>query len=139
MTILVVGLGNRYRGDDAVGPAVVDLLSESDVATACGDPMGDVHRWSNYDRVVLVDAMRSGRSTGTIDWVDADQLDPNHGYVSTHSFGPPELIGLARALDLLPARLEVIGVEAETFTVGAAMSPEVTASARSIAQDLRDA
>lgn len=139
MTTLVVGLGNRYRGDDAVGPAVVDLLAESEVATACGDPMGDIHRWSNFDYVVLVDAMRSGRSTGTIDWVDADQLDTTHGYVSTHSFGPPELIGLARVLDLLPTRLEVIGIEAATFAVGAAMSPEVAASARSVARDLRNA
>ena len=139
MTVLVVGLGNRYRGDDAVGPAVVDLLSGSDVVTASCDPIGELHRWPNFDRVVLVDAMRSGRSTGTIEWIDADQLDATRGYVSTHSLGPPELIRLAGALHLLPRRLEVVGVEAETFAVGAEMSPKVAASVRTIAQELGNA
>lgn len=140
MRTLVVGLGNRFRGDDGAGPAVVDLLVDTHVMTTGGDPLGVIHTWSDYDRVVLVDAMRSGQPVGTINWLDASQdLPQNASYSSTHSLGPTELVGLARVLDCVPDRLEVVGIEASTFEMGAELSPAVRKATYSVAEELRNA
>jgi hydrogenase maturation protease len=44
---------------------------------------------------------------------------------STHHFGLSEVIGLARALDRMPVRLRVYGIEGRSFGIGSALSPEV--------------
>ena len=47
---------------------------------------------------------------------------------STHLIGLAEAIELGRALDQLPARLLVVGIEGASFTAGAAADPPGRAS-----------
>ncbi len=54
------------------------------------------------------------------------RLDP--GPAGTHGFGLAGAIELARALDRLPARLVVVGVEAVGFEHGAPLSGPVRAA-----------
>jgi hydrogenase maturation protease len=118
---LVVGVGNRNRGDDGVGPRVVDAvrarLAHVSTYLAHGDLSDLVMRWEPDQRVIVVDAMVSGRPPGSIVQVNAieEQLPIDGGLLSSHGVGLAEAVELARVLDRLPATLTIFGVEAEQF------------------------
>lgn len=142
---LVIGVGNRDRGDDAVGPVVVDRLNRShDGAYEClvadGDLSDLVLRWRPEQCVVIVDALMSGRSPGTIVEIDCLErpLEPQSGHLSSHGVGLSEAVELARVLGLLPNSLQVLAVEAEHFDHGAPLSDPVAHAADELLRRLLD-
>ena len=136
MTPLVVGVGNRVRRDDGVGPAVVDRVRASrpdlDVVELSGDASAMIELWAGRDVVVVVDAVRTGAPAGTCHrWrLGADGWDaplpPSR--LSSHLVGVREAVELATALDRLPPRLVVVGVEVADLGVGEGLSGAVAAA-----------
>ena len=55
---------------------------------------------------------------------------------STHAFGVPEAIELARSLGRLPARVTVIAIEGADFSPGDGLSPRVAAAVTAVAEEL---
>ncbi|MBT8227111.1 MAG: hydrogenase maturation protease [Dactylosporangium sp.] len=149
-TGLLVGLGNRDRGDDAVGPMVAVLVAERlnalrDSAQRDGgdvplvrvveqeDPAALLDLWAEVDLAVVVDAVRAGRAPGHIlvlrTGAAADPLPAEPwaaaGRQGTHALGLACAVELSRALGRLPPQLAIVGVEAEGFALGAELSPPV--------------
>ncbi len=134
--LLVIGIGNRYRRDDGVGPAVIDELRTLNSTTTLldllesdGEPTRILDLWEGADRVVVIDAMRSGAPPGTIRHIDAwtDRL-PDTATASTHAAGVGHAVELGRVLDRLPRKLSVICVEGSDFSEGPGLSTAVAAS-----------
>jgi hydrogenase maturation protease len=125
----VACLGNRYRGDDAVGLLAADRLRAAGVEVQeCEDePTRLLDSWAGLDLLVLVDAVRSGAAPGTVHRVDVSSgtLPEELGLTSSHAFGLAETVELARALDRLPARVVVYGIEGGSFAAGAGLTPAV--------------
>jgi hydrogenase maturation protease len=127
--ITVIGIGNRYRGDDGAGPAVLAGLQDRFGADARvrlveldGEPTRIIQAWEDCGVVWVVDAVRSTQPSGTIHRFVADDLG---GVVATgvafgggHLLGLGEAIGLAGVLGRLPRALEVIGIEGADFGLG---------------------
>jgi hydrogenase maturation protease len=68
---VLVGIGNAYRRDDGIGPAVAMAVCElrpADVAVVIsdGEPAGLLEAWSGAQRAVLVDAVRGPAKPGTV-------------------------------------------------------------------------
>jgi hydrogenase maturation protease len=143
MTALVVGLGNRDRGDDAVGPLVAGRVAEQldgDLPAVKvvehEDPTGLLDIWADADLAVVVDALRTGEEPGTVVVLEAGAeaeplpaapwAGPSRG--GTHALGLAASVGLARALGRLPRRLVVVGISAEDFANGTTPSPAVAAA-----------
>ncbi len=132
--VLVIGVGNRLRGDDGASGEVVRRLRERrtqtgiEVSEQLCEPDDLLEAWQGRDAVVLVDTMRSGHRPGTIRRFDVSR-DPLParvgGPVSTHAFGLHEAIELGRALHRLPRRVIVFAVEGQHFEAGATPSGEV--------------
>ncbi len=119
---VVIGVGNRDRGDDAVGPLIADAVRDLhgdgvDTFVCEGDLSDLAMRWSAHDRVVVVDAMVSGRPPGSIVETDAcrSTMPTGERILSSHGVGLADAIELGRLLDRLPRQLTVIGVEASSF------------------------
>ena len=137
---LVIGLGSPDRGDDAVGRAVVRAVAEQAGpgvrVLEHEDPTALLDLWSGGDLVVVVDAVHSGEPPGTIHQLEtgegASAMPPRAwaatGRGGTHAFGLAAAVELARALHRLPARLVVVGVEAESFGYGEPMTGPVAAA-----------
>jgi hydrogenase maturation protease len=133
--VLLLGVGNAARGDDAVGLVVAQRLQEDpslDLVTirpTTGEGTGLLALWQDTDAVVLVDAMWTGARAGTLQRfeVSTQPLPAIFSRVSTHAFGVAETIELARALCQLPPVLVVYGVEGATFETGAGLSAAVAA------------
>jgi hydrogenase maturation protease len=133
----VVGLGQLDRGDDAVGPAVARVVAARAlvgvVVLEHEDPTALTDSWDGHDLVVVVDAVCAGAPVGTVHVRDAGADAPplpasswaTAGHDGTHSFGLGAVVELARALQRLPRRLVLVGVEAQQFDHGAALSPAV--------------
>ena len=133
--MIVIGVGNRDRGDDAVGPLVVDRLGSSVTCfESNGDPSALISLFGADPDVVIVDAMVSGRATGSVETIEieVDETLPSamgfSGRGSTHGFGVYEALELARIIGSLPARVTLVGIEGSSFETGAGPSPELVAA-----------
>jgi len=131
---MVVGVGNRLRGDDGVGLHVARLVRERAadllVRDLEGEGIGLLDTWAGARAVLLVDSVRSGAAPGTIHRLEATERPlpaRMRTSSSTHAVGVAEAIELARALDRLPSRLVVYGVEGGRFETGAELSADVAA------------
>ena len=134
---MVIGIGNRWAGDDDAGLAVARRVGGRELE---GDPLALLDAWAGADDVVVVDAASSGAPPGTIRRFDARSgpLPARLVRSSTHALGVAEAIELARALDRLPARLEVCVIEGTRFTSGAGLSPAVERAVGELAVQLAD-
>lgn len=139
MTRRLIGIGNPDRGDDAAGWEVAGTVSTWTTTCTQGD-LALIDQWGPEDDVVIVDAMHSGRPSGTTFRYDAvaDRL-PAGTFASTHSVGPAEIVELARALNRMPKTMTVIGIEIEGTQHGAPMSPRVARAVVALAEELEHA
>jgi hydrogenase maturation protease len=135
---MIIGCGNPFRRDDAVGLLVARRLRDRgiDAREHTGEPLALLEAWDGADTVILVDAMRSGQPAGTIaEW----EATAAAGFwtakpTSSHAFGLRETIELARLLGRLPRRLLVYGIEGRDFGLGTRISPELTAAVEETAR-----
>jgi hydrogenase maturation protease len=148
MRRLFVGIGNPLRGDDAAGllaaRALCALGPEGvEVRELEGEPVDLIEAWEAAGAVVVADAVASGGEPGEVHRVDAGAgpLPAALAGPSTHALGLAEAVELARALERLPPRLVVYGIEAAGFEVGAEPAAAVRAAAERVAaaalEDLR--
>ena len=143
--ILIIGLGNDYRGDDAVGRALARRLQaiaggNVRVMEESGEGASLIEAWQGADLVMLIDAVHSGGAAGTIHRFDA-AMQPVPGsffHYSTHAFSVAEAVELARALNRLPPRLIVYGIEGKNFDSRVELSPEVKAAAEEVFRMLKE-
>lgn len=133
---LIIGIGNPDRGDDAAGVLAARRVHRGRVIE-WADCSALLDLWEDASDVIVIDAMRSGRPPGTIQRFDAwSERLPAGGFVSTHAMGVAETVEMARALDRLPDRLVVYGIEASDVTAGASPCPEVCAAAADVAAEI---
>jgi hydrogenase maturation protease len=138
--LLVVGLGNAWRGDDGAGPAVARALGDDPrVLVHEGEPLGLIEAWAGAEEVILVDAVSSGAPAGTVHRLDplAVPLPAPLARGSTHAFGLANTLELARTLERLPPRLTVYGIEGACFSTGDALSPAVRAAVETVHLELQ--
>ena len=142
--MLVIGVGNPYRNDDAVGLVVARRIRELNlrdvmVIEASGEGASLLEAWQDADSVILIDAVSSGAAPGTIHRYDihAQNLPAQLFNHSTHSFGVAAAVELARALNHLPQHLIVYGIEGKDFNVGTILTPEVEEAASCAVQKVR--
>ena len=131
-------MGNDLVCDDGVGIRIGRILSSlplpDDVGVELAPHLGfdllDVV--AGAERVVLVDAMHTGRPPGTCVTLDGRAIERyDAGSAISHTLGIAELMALAHRLspERPPATLHFVGVEGVRFTeYGDKLSPEVEAA-----------
>jgi hydrogenase maturation protease len=137
---LVIGVGNRDRGDDAIGPVVAGIVAERwpnrvDTAVVEGDLSTLPLLWSAEQAVVVVDAAILAGEAGTpiepgtvIEFDGLGRHWPVGGEgpaLSTHGIGLATAVELARRLDRLPGSLTVLAITVHdgSLDYGAPLSP----------------
>jgi len=129
---LVIGIGNEYRHDDAAGLMVARRLKQHVpqgwlVCEQIGEASVLMQLWEGSERVILIDAVRSGSPCGTVHVFDASvqALPARFSRASTHSFSLVQAVELSRTLGQLPDRFSLFGIEGENFEPGISVSPGV--------------
>jgi len=143
--VVVIGVGNAFRGDDAAGLAiadrVVDLGQQNgiEVLSHAGESLGLLELWTGATAVLLAESIWSGVAPGTIVRVDAssDQVPSAFEGFSSHAFGIAQAVELSRTLGTLPPTAVVFGVEGASYELGAPLSQPVLAAIDSAADLVR--
>ncbi|MGP0628909.1 hydrogenase maturation protease [Nitrospina sp. 32_T5] len=144
--ILVLGIGNLWRGDDAAGRHAAQRLAKQISSPAVtvreveGEGAAVMEALEAPDAAVLIDAVESGATPGTVHrWdVSAESMNARFLRCSTHNFSVHDAVEMARALGKLPPRVVVFGIEGKAFSPGQGMSPEVEASLDELAAQVLD-
>jgi hydrogenase maturation protease len=106
-----------------------------------GEPIDLLDDWSEVDEAIVVDAVSSGASPGTVHRLDAANTPLPTALFrgSTHALGLAEAVELGRALGRLPRRLVVYGIEGERFGAGRGLTRAVERGVDALAAELRSA
>jgi hydrogenase maturation protease len=126
--MIVIGLGNEFRSDDAVGLIAARKLNEHGVPAEKhqGDPATLIDRWKQAGTLIIIDAIASGVAPGTLHRLDVSTSSLNRELYrnSKQALCVADAIELSRTLGTLPARVFVFGIEAKNLTAGVGLSPE---------------
>ena len=135
---VLVGIGNRLRGDDAFGPTLIDRLRGRvgwtliDAGDVPENFVGKIVA-SGAPRALLLDTARWGGEPGEIGFFSPDAIP--WGGVSTHG------ASLRLLCDLLQARggcaAALLGAEPLSMEVSAPLSPPLAKSASAAAAFLK--
>jgi len=131
---VVIGIGNPFRNDDGIGPAVAAQVEEQHlpgvrVVISDGEPAGLLEAWSGTGLAVVVDAIhRVPASPGSIHRLTASQLETGGTTASSHGLGVPDALRLGRVLGRLPRRVVIFAVEAADTGAGTELSQPVAAA-----------
>jgi hydrogenase maturation protease len=141
MTATIIGIGNPFRSNDAVGLIVArrvraEALQYVQVLELQGETFTLLDLWHKADTVVLIDAVASGVRPGTIYRFEAyaEPIPSVRFHGSAHDLSLVEAIELARILKQLPRHLIVYGVEAQHFGSSIALSPAVEQAVLSVVE-----
>ena len=115
MDLLVMCIGNREGGDDAVGPYIADKLKESDIAVIdCGivpENYTSCVKNSNLDLVIIVDAADMNLKPGEIRIIPKENVGVAH--ISTHGIPISVLINY---LGQYVKNIVFIGIQPKTMS-----------------------
>ena len=132
-TAVVIGIGNDFRRDDAVGLTVADQVAERNlprvrVVTGIGEPAALLEAWSGATRAVVVDAAAGADSApGRIRRWTARDLEATAA-VSSHALGLTQTCALGQALARMPDELVIFTIEVADMNHGIGLTPAVAAA-----------
>ncbi|GAB4431638.1 MAG: hypothetical protein Kow002_19860 [Anaerolineales bacterium] len=137
--IVVIGIGQELRGDDAIGPEIVRIWREEYPDTAQRvrteisplPGLGLLDLLAGAEVAILVDAVQSGAQPGTVHVVGVEDVDSfGAGSRSAHGFGVAETLALGRQADSksIPEVVTIIGIEVLQMELGQPITPEVQKS-----------
>ena len=151
--VLVAGVGNDLLGDDGFGIAVVRRFSEDGVPegvevfeSGIGGIRMVQEMMDGYEALVVVDATDRGEEPGTVYLLEVEVPGPDElteedrqdFLADTHLAVPSKALGLARALEVLPPRVYILGCQPEECELGMGLSEPVERGAAEATRRLRE-
>jgi hydrogenase maturation protease len=138
--ILVAGLGNELRGDDAAGLLAVRALRalapDGIDIEEHGDAASLTESMSRHEEVVVIDAVASDSSPGTVLQLSPDAASSRRA-TSSHGLGLRQAVALTQVLGANPT-VRVFGITGRVFELGAEPSPGVVRAAAEVAARIRE-
>lgn len=123
--VLVLGVGNEMKADDAIGKYVTDRLNGS---LYCGEmPENYISKIKSAepDIILIVDAAEFGGEAGEIIFADAGKLDSAN--LSTHSLSFNVMAKMLDGIDIY-----LLGIQPESLEFGKKMTGSAEESAKKI-------
>ena len=135
MSVLILGIGNILLGDEGIGVRAVealleryDLPDEVEVIDGGTTGMGLLDLIAGRERVILVDAVKTGAQPGTIVRLEGHAIPPGlRQRISPHQQGIGDVLAVLTLLGDAPKELVVIGIEPADLDFGVGLSPVIEA------------
>jgi hydrogenase 3 maturation protease len=124
--VVIVGIGNILRGDDGLGPTLVDRLKGRvevtciNAGNALENHLGLISR-AHPDTVLLVDAVHLGLDPGEARIVDPSRIE--HAGLSTHDVSPGLFLDFL--VEESKCSVFLLGVQPESIEMGSGISETV--------------
>lgn len=148
MNKIVIGVGSEFRGDDALGIRIVEILKNENLSKniifsiQSGEGTRLMSSWSNEDEVIIVDCVNGDNNQETVGKIVTFNacekvLESEKFRCSTHAFGVREAIEMNRTLGTLPKKLMLYGIYGKNFKMGSSMSHEVESSMKELIEKIK--
>ena len=146
MRIVVLGVGNILLSDEGVGVRAVESLKREyrlppeveviDGGTSAMEMLDDL---ACADHLIIVDAVRSGKSPGTMVRIAGDAVPVFFKTkLSPHQIGLSDVLATLVLTGEQPGGVTVIGVEPYSLATGMALTPQVEALLPKVVAQLVD-
>ncbi len=141
--VLVLGIGQTLRGDDAIGVKVVETWAKAypewahhplvDTAFEPLPGLALLDHIAGFEVAILVDAVLAGpgAAPGSLLHLTPDDLaDFDRGAGSAHGWGVAETLKLGKTLGKaeMPNKVLILGIGGRQVEIGADLSPEVASA-----------
>lgn len=137
--VVILGIGNEIKGDDAIGPIIAKRLStlfdrDNDIVIFDGGTVPENYtgsiRKENPTHIILVDAVDMKKEPGYIRVVEKEEIA---GYnISTHAMPVSFLIKYMEAT--IGAKITLIGIQPKQMELNEGISKEVKKSSDEIVE-----
>jgi hydrogenase 3 maturation protease len=136
-TTLILGIGNKLKGDDGAGPLVCEQLK----GKVCAEIIDAGTVPENYiqpivkkapQNLLIVDAIDLGASPGTISVLRPEQL--NSSVFSTHALSPRLFVDVI--LQDLEVDVYFVGIQPAQTKIGESVSPPVNQAVQRLSRVL---
>ncbi len=128
MKVAVIGIGNILMGDEGVGIAVIEELRRRGIKADiydCGTMGIDIlNTISDYDKVIVVDAVRGFGKPGDVVKIRPEELGGKRVALSMHDVDFVKTLEIAGMFMDLP-EIVVVGIEVERVEMGFELSESV--------------
>jgi hydrogenase maturation protease len=134
--VKVITVGNDLYGDDGIGNAVLQALEQipdmKDIELIDGatDALGLIDHFAETDHVIIVDAAQMGEKPGIVKVFSKEEvkLKIKMDHLSVHGISLAETFDIAQAVDSLPGKITIIGIEPKNIGISEELSDVVTQS-----------
>ena len=129
--IIVIGIGNPNFKDDGVGLKVVEELEKKgvkDTVKYLNIDLKVIDSMRGYRKAIIVDAVKTGATPGTIFEFDGKSTWQNVYASGTHSMSIFEVIRIGYEVfpEEMPEEVKIIGIEGEeVLSLGMALTPTI--------------
>lgn len=128
--ITVLGIGNTLYSDEGIGIHILPKLEEvlKDIANVeivhgATDGMMLLGPIEETDNLIIVDAINSGASPGTIIQIEGDEIPKYFGIkMSIHQQGFAEVLAAAQLRERFPSQIVLIGMQPASLELGVELS-----------------
>lgn len=116
---LIFGLGNPILSDDGIGIKVAQKIKEYlnpsnniDVKWGSLSGLRILDEFANYEKVIIIDAVKMGGDIGKIYRLDLDEFKHSIHLTSPHTINIPTSIYIGKRLGLkMPEEIIIYGIE----------------------------
>lgn len=134
--VKVIAVGNDLYGDDGVGTAVIEMLGQIpemkgiELVNGATDALGLIDHFDDTEHVILIDAAQMGEKPGTVKVFSKDEvkLKIKMDHLTVHGMSLAEAFDIAKAIDKLPEKITIIGIEPENIGISEKLSDVVAES-----------
>ena len=134
--VKVISVGNDLYGDDGVGTAVIEMLGQIpemkgiELVNGATDALGLIDHFDDTEHVILIDAAQMGEKPGTVKVFSKDEvkLKIKMDHLTVHGMSLAEAFDIAKAIDKLPEKITIIGIEPENIGISEKLSDVVAES-----------
>jgi len=131
---LIIGIGSILQGDDGIGPRVIDRLEQEPLPLGVKLERADLYGldllkyFTDFDRVIIIDAARMGKTPGTIKVFSPAQIKKASfdDIFSSHGIGLLEILTLAQNLDM-NIDVRIIAIEPKNIGHSLELSDKIKA------------
>jgi len=125
----IIGIGSPF-GLDRIGIDAIDQLKSTSIAQrieliTLDRPGLSLVDYFDVDSLLIVDAVISDGLVGETSCIDIHALEKNSKNLSTHNAGIVDAIALARSLNMMPAKLQILGINIGTDSISTDSESEI--------------
>jgi hydrogenase maturation protease len=136
----IIGIGNDFRSDDAVGLLVArklkELYPDFDIIESDGNGVDLLSIFQEYDKVIIIDAAIADNPED-VGQIKEIKVTPDFNFsdlkiYSSHSFSLLEALKMGKQLSILPEELYLYLILSKNFSFGQEISEAVKKASEKI-------